>query len=61
MPQRLNEDDEAWLEAFLASLPEAFNFDFAKSTRALIADQGIEWVKSRAGLLKSQAEYIATL
>jgi hypothetical protein len=60
-PPKLSPEDERWLQEYLASLPEAFNFDFEKSTRNLIADQGIEWVKSRAELLKSQAEYIATL
>jgi len=57
----LSDDDEKWLKEHLASLPEAFNFDFGKATRNLIADHGIEWVKSRAELLKSQAEYIASL
>jgi hypothetical protein len=59
--QELSPDDERWLKEFLKSLPEAFGFDFEVSTRNLIRDQGLEWVKSRAGLLRSQAEYIATL
>jgi hypothetical protein len=59
--QELSPEDEEWLQDHLASLPQAFGFDFEKSTRDLIHDQGIEWVKSHAGLLKLQAEYIATL
>jgi hypothetical protein len=59
--QELSPEDEQWLQEHLASLPEAFGFDFEKSTRDLIRDQGIEWVKSHAELLRAQAEYIATL
>jgi hypothetical protein len=58
---KLNPEEEAWLQAYLKTLPEAFNFDFERSTRNLIADQGIEWVREHEGLLRSEAEYIANL
>jgi hypothetical protein len=60
MKQKLSTEDELWLEAYLKTLPEAFNFDFEKSTRNLIRDQGIGWVREHEHLLRSQAEYIAS-
>ena len=57
----MNPEDENWLRKYLKSLPDAFNFDFEKSSRNLIADQGLQWVKDHADLLRHQAEYIASL
>lgn len=45
----------------LKTLPEAFNFDFEESTRNLIEDQGLQWVKDHEGLLRLEAECIAAL
>ena len=58
---RLSLEDENWLQEYLKSLPEAFNFDFEKSTRNLIADQGLQWVKDHVDLLRSEAAFIASL
>jgi hypothetical protein len=36
MTGKVSPEDEQWFREHLASLPEAFNFDFEKATRAPI-------------------------
>lgn len=59
--QSLSPEDESWLRDYLKTLPDAFNFDFEQSTRNLIRDQGIGWVRDHEDLLRSEAEYLASL
>jgi hypothetical protein len=60
-PPKLSPDDEQWLQTYLASLPPSAFFNFETSTRNLIADQGIEWVRENEEWLRSEAEYVANL
>ena len=57
----LSDDEQRWLEDFLEKLPEAERLDLKDVTLDLVVDQGIEWMRSREGLLLASAEEVAAL
>jgi len=59
--EALSDDEQRWLEDFLEKLPEAARLDLKDVTLDLVVDQGIEWMRSREGLLLRSAEEVAAL